>query len=80
LDKINKIKCWGIKLKDKTNQENKKIKRISTVFNIKTKQNQMEIDETGKKYIKKFKTKKDKIKQKTRIIIEFFFSNIFLSK
>jgi cell fate (sporulation/competence/biofilm development) regulator YlbF (YheA/YmcA/DUF963 family) len=67
-------------LKDKTNQENKKIKRISTVFNIKTKQNQMEIDETGKKNIKKFKTKKDKIKQKTRIIIEFFFSNIFLSK
>jgi hypothetical protein len=51
------------------------IKRMNTIFNIKTKQNQMEIDETRKKKSKQRKTKK----QKTRIIIEFFL-HYFLSK
>jgi hypothetical protein len=48
---------------------------MNTIFNIKTKQNQMKIDETGKKKSKQRKTKK----QKTRIIIEFFL-HYFLSK
>jgi hypothetical protein len=45
---------------------------MSIIFNIKTKQNQMERDETRKK---KSKTRKDKEK---RIIIEFFSPLFFL--
>jgi len=55
----------GTKSKDKTNQENDKkkkttIKRMNTIFNIKTKQNQMKIDETGKKNQNKERQKNKK--------------------
>jgi hypothetical protein len=50
-------------LKEKTNQENNKkkttIKIMSIIFDIKTKQNQMEIDENKKTNLKKSKTKKE---------------------
>jgi hypothetical protein len=50
-------------LKEKTNQENDKkkttIKIMSIIFDIKTKQNQMEIDENEKTNLKKSKTKKE---------------------
>jgi hypothetical protein len=47
---------------------------MNIIFNIKTKQNQMGIDETGKKKSKQRKIKK----QKTRIIIEFFLHYFFI--
>ena len=38
---------WKQKKQERYKKE--KIKRMGTIFNIKTKQNQMKIDETGKK-------------------------------
>jgi hypothetical protein len=40
------------------------IKRISTIFNIKTKQNQMENEKIGKKILKKIQNKERSIKKK----------------
>jgi hypothetical protein len=45
---------WKQKKQERYKKE--KIKRMGTIFNIKTKQNQMKIDEIGKK---NSKTKKD---------------------
>jgi hypothetical protein len=47
---------------------------MSCIFNIKTKQNQMEIDGTEKKKNLKKNPKQIKTNKKTRIIIEFFLS------
>jgi hypothetical protein len=47
---------WKQKKQERYKKE--KIKRMGTIFNIKTKQNQMKIDETRKKN-KQSKTKKD---------------------
>jgi hypothetical protein len=50
------------KIERKQTRKNKKatIKRMSCIFNIKTKQNQMEIDGTGKKKESKKESKTNK--------------------
>ena len=64
-------------MKEKKQEKNKKAttKRMSCIFNIKTKQNQMEIDGTEKKKNLKKNPKQIKTNKKTMIIIEFFYQN-----
>ena len=53
------------------------IKRISTIFNIKTKQNQMENEKIGKKILKRIQNKERPIK-KRRSQLNFFLYYFFI--
>jgi len=46
-------------LRDNIKRKKTTIKRMSNIFNIKTKQNKMKIDERWKKNLKKIKTRKN---------------------
>jgi hypothetical protein len=53
------------------------IKRISTIFNIKTKQNQMEKEKIGKQILKRIQNKERPIK-KRRSQLNFFLHYFFI--
>jgi hypothetical protein len=70
----------NIKGKNKKKHENDKkatIKRISTIFNIKTKQNQMEKEKIGKQILKRIQNKERPIK-KRRSQLNFFLHYFFI--